>query len=171
MIMRKSVVTLAAILGGFIAMPAHAQFAYGGDADIFINAEKATYKGNLTILEGSVDIQQGDTRLLSDVMDIYRDGIEKTSTNGTSMGAVTRIVAKGNFKYVTPDSTVTGNKGIYERRTGIIVVTGNVKIIQVTGNTATTDRLTYNVKTGTIKFEGNCLGRDCANRPTVRIGN
>lgn len=171
MMSKKLFLMTACLIGSLTPLPAQAQFAYGGDSDIFIDAEKATYKGNLTILEGSVDIRQGETRLLSDIMDIYRDETPQTSAEGVPMGAVTRIVAKGNFKYITPDSLVTGDKGVYERKTGIIVVTGNVVVTQPSGNTATTDRLTYNVKTETILFEGNCLGKTCESRPTLRIGN
>jgi len=66
---------------------------------------------------------------------------------------------------------VTGDRGVYERDKGIITVTGNVKVRQPGGNTASTDKLVYNVKTETIRFSGQCQGNDCSGRPTIRLGN
>ncbi len=153
----------------FMAGPAAAQFSFGGDSDILIDAEKATYQGRTTRLEGNVDVRQGEAQIFSDIMFIYRAERPKDGSTTTPFGAVTRIEAEGNFRYITPESTVTGDKGVYERQTGVITVTGKVKVVQKSGSTATTDKLTYNVKTETIRFQGDCLGKQCTGRPSVRI--
>lgn len=163
----SSMLLLALCLG--TTAPAKAQFNFGGNSDIYIVAEKATYKGRLTILEGDVKVRQGESQIHSDIMHIYREEAPKDSGASAPLGAVQRIEAMGNFKYSTPENTVIGTKGVYKRSTGLIVVTGNVKVRQESGNTATTDRLTYNVKTETIRFEGDCLGKECQDRPTIRI--
>ena len=152
------------------AAPAQAQFSFGGDEDILIDAVKATYKGQETILEGSVDVRQGTAQIFSDIMHIYREKAAPTNEQSAALGVVTRIEAEGNFKYITPDSTVTGQRGVYERITGIITITGNVKVVQASGNVANTDKLIYDVKTETIRFTGNCLGKRCKNRSSIRIG-
>ena len=64
---------------------------------------------------------------------------------------------------------MTGDRGVYERDKGIITVTGNVKVRQPGGNTATTDKLVYNVNTETIRFSGKCQGSDCSGRPSIRL--
>ncbi len=152
------------------AIPAQSQI-FGGEDPINVVAEKATYEGGLTVLEGKVDIKQGVARIQSDTMKIYRGEAPSGETSSLKLGAVNRIDARGNFRYTTPDNTVTGDRGVYERAKGIITVTGNVTVRQPGGNTATTDQLVYNVKTETIEFSGKCQGKECENRPTIRIGN
>ena len=61
----------------------------------------------------------------------------------------------GNFHYTTPQNDVKGTSGVYERDKGTITVLGNVKVKQPGGNTASTDRLVYNIETETIRFSGN----------------
>ena len=158
---------------GFASLSAAAQdpLSLGGDADILIVAEKATYKGRETLLQGQVDVRQGKAQILSDRMKIFRDPADDSSTPGVELGAVSRIEAEGNFVYITPENRVTGDRGVYVKQTGVITVTGNVKVRQPGGNSATTDKLIYNVNTDTIRFAGNCIGADCKDRPTIRIGN
>jgi len=148
---------------------AQAQIFGGDDKPIKVIAEKATYKGGTTYLSGLVDVRQGNARIQSDTMKILRAKAPSESTASVKLGAVIRIDAEGNFRYTTPDNIVTGNKGVYLREKGIITVTGNVKVRQPSGNSASTDQLIYNVNTGTIRFEGNCMGDDCEGRPTVKF--
>jgi len=165
---------MRSILLGFtmmlVSVPAQAQI-FGGDEPIKVLAEKATYEGGLTVLVGNVDVTQGVARIRSDNMNIYRSEADGETSGSLKLGAVTRIDARGNFRYTTPDNNVTGDRGVYERDKGIITVTGNVKVRQPGGNTASTDKLVYNVDTETIRFSGKCQGSDCSGRPTIRIGN
>lgn len=163
-------VILSALILTTISLPAQAQ-VFGGDEPIKVLAEKATYEGGLTVLVGNVDVTQGVARIRSDEMNIYRSEADGETSGSLKLGAVNRIDARGNFHYTTPDNDVTGDRGVYERDKGIITVTGNVKVKQPGGNTATTDKLVYNVKTETIRFSGKCQGSDCSGRPTIRIGN
>lgn len=155
-----------------IIAPSYAQAqVFGGDEPIKVLAEKATYEGGLTVLVGNVDVTQGVARIQSDTMNIYRAEADGETSGSLKLGAVTRIDARGNFRYTTPDNNVTGDRGVYERDKAIITVTGNVKVKQPGGNTASTDKLIYNVNTETIRFSGRCQGSDCSGRPTIRIGN
>jgi len=162
-------IVLSSILFAAIVTPAQAQI-FGGDDPIKVLAEKATYEGGLTVLVGNVDVTQGVARIRSDKMNIYRAEADDGATGSLQLGAVNRIDARGNFRYTTPDNNVTGDRGVYERDKGIITVTGNVKVRQPNGNTASTDKLTYNVKTETIRFSGKCQGSDCSGRPTLIFG-
>jgi lipopolysaccharide export system protein LptA len=163
-------ILLSVLLMSGASVSAQAQ-VFGGDDPIKVLAETATYEGNLTVLVGNVDVTQGVARIQSDRMNIYRSESNEEASGSLKLGAVNRIDARGNFRYTTPDNNVTGDRGVYERDKGIITVTGNVKVKQPGGNTATTDRLVYNVKTETIRFSGKCQGSDCSGRPTIRIGN
>ena len=145
-------------------------FGFGGDKPIFVKANKATYKGGLTILTGDVDVRQGDSKILSDVMYLYRAEAPAGSTDSIQLGAVTKIDARGKFIYISPGNDVRGDRGVYQRDTELITVTGNVKAKQPQGNIANTERLTYNVRSKTIRFDGNCVGQGCKNRSTIRFG-
>jgi len=162
-------IILSALILAAVSVPVQAQ-VFGGDDPIKVLAEQATYEGGLTVLVGNVDVTQGVARIRSDKMNIYRSEADGDANGSLKLGAVNRIDARGNFRYTTPNNNVTGDRGIYERDKGIITVTGNVKVKQPGGNTASTDKLVYNVKTETIRFSGKCQGSDCSGRPTIRIG-
>ena len=163
-------IILSTLVFVVLSTPAQAQ-VFGGDEPIKVLAEQATYEGGLTVLVGNVDVTQGVARIQSDTMNIYRSEADDGTSGSLKLGAVNRIDARGNFRYTTPDNNVTGDRGVYERDKGIITVTGNVKVKQPGGNTASTDKLIYNVRTETIRFSGKCQGSDCSGRPTIRIGN
>ncbi len=158
-----------------MALPtiALAQLGFGGNEIILVDAKKATYKGSLTILSGNVDVKQGDVRINSDTMDLFRD--ERKSANADSitsslqLGNISKIIAKGNFKYTSPENIVTGDEGVYERISGILTVTGNVTVIQPGGNKASTEKLVYNLKNDTIRFGDNCMGANCNGRSKIQI--
>lgn len=147
---------LAAALACGISAPAMAQFAFGGDAPIAVDADRAEYKGQLTILTGQVQVVQEDVRILSDRMDLYRADL-----GGGRLGDVTRIDATGNFYYITPQEEVRGEKGVYEQDKDRITVTGNVVLKDSEGNLASADRLVYDLTTKEAFLDGNCKGRQC----------
>ena len=149
---------------------AAAQFAFGGDSPVAVNAETATYKGGLTILEGNVDVLQSGTRIKSDKMDIFREEAAINDDSSLKLGAITKIVAVGNFRYTSPENSVTGNRGVYERSKGIITVTGNVTFKNSDGSTVKGDKLVYDVNKKTAKFGDNCKGDNCnSGRVNIRI--
>ena len=133
-----------------VGMPrvAQAQLSFGdSDQPILVEAEKATYRGNLTLLTGDVRVRQGDARIKSDDMEVYRQKNANDSTGNLSLGAVTRIVAIGNFSYRTPTDVVTGDKGVYNRKSGIITVTGNVTVGKPGSSKLSGERLVYDLET------------------------
>ena len=175
--MRLSFALCAAIL----ASPAIAQdparsiqFGFGGDNPIAIQAEKATYKGGLTVLEQDVVVKQGDTTVYADKMDIYRDAADANSISGSlKLGALRRIEAVGNFKFMNPENTVTGDAGTYFADREVFVVTGNVVLTQPNGSSVRGDRLVYNIQNGTARFgtacETNSPGANNCGRVRIRI--
>lgn len=152
---------------------AQAQIDFGdSDEPIHVAAEKATYKGNVTILHENVDVRQGEVRIKANQMEIYRAEREAATdsvSGALSLGAVTRIVAKGDFKYITPKTTVTGQQGTYFRERGVIVVTDNVRVRQPNGSFVTGDKMVYDLETGRIKFGDECKTDNCTGRVSIRI--
>ncbi len=170
--MTKTFLYLTAFLVS-LAGTSQAQIDFGDSGEpISVAAEKATYKGNLTVLHKNVDVKQGDARIQSDEMEIFRQkrGTKDGAADGTlSLGAVTKIIAKGNFRYVTPENTVTGDQGTYFRDRGVIVVTGNVKVRQPNGTTLSGEKMVYDLKNKRVKFGEECAGDECGGRVNVRL--
>ena len=165
-------ITIALFVAGLtLAGPAHAQLEFGDEKEpIHVAAEKATYKGNITMLHNKVNVRQGDTKIQSDEMEVHRAEVEPTDDqNSFRLGVVTKIVAKGNFKYTTPETIVTGQQGIYYRDRGVIVVTDNVRVKQPNGSFVTGDKMVYDLKNGRIKFGEECKNEPCDGRVSIRI--
>jgi len=155
-----------------LSLPASAQVAFGGSEPIDVKAERATYKGAKTVLSGDVRIEQAGSVILADRMDLFRAQREQGEGDFVQLGNINRIVAVGNFKYITPQNNVVGDKGVYERDKNIITVTGNVKFTQDNGNTVSGNKMIYDLTTRRARVDGNCSGRDCKRdeRVVIRIG-
>ncbi len=146
-------------------------FAFGGDGPIDIVAREASYFKGRTDLAGDVVVKQNGATVYSDDMIILRDSSENAQAGTLSLGAVNRITGTGNFRYVSSDNDVRGDKGVYERDLNRVTVTGNVTVVQPGGNTVSTDRLVYDTRTETLRFSGQCRGRNCdsGGRSTITI--
>jgi len=154
------------------SLPASAQISSGGDDPIDVKAQRATYKGARTVLSGDVRVEQAGAVILSDRMDLFRAQGGRAEGSFVQLGNINRIVAVGNFKYITSQNNVTGDKGVYERDKNIITVTGNVKFTQDNGNTVTGNKMIYDLTTSRARVDGNCSGRDCDRdeRVVIKIG-
>ena len=154
-----------AIMGPMMLAPlAHAQFASGSSAPITISADNANYQGAITVLTGGVDVRQGNVRVLADKMTVY-----SAAAGALDQSDISRIVAQGNFYYLTPEQDVRGNKGVYTRTNDTFVVTGNVIMKQADGNVITGEKLIYNLTTKNAVVAGNCKGRKCGSKGRVNI--
>jgi len=165
---------------GFLALgilslssPSLAQVSFGNDSPIDVKAERATYRGAKTILSGDVRVKQKDATILADQMDLFR-AENKITPVGTEdsfikLGNINRIVAIGNFKYITPENRVTGDKGVYERDKEIITVTGNARFVQNNGSSVTGNKMVYDLNTNKARVDGNCEGRDCKKKDRIEI--
>lgn len=176
--MKKIIYSLIAVSGLAVSTlcfcgSAFAQVSFGNDDPIDVKADRATYRGGNTILTGNVRVKQKDATILADRMDLFRAETRITAP-GTEisfikLGNINRIVATGNFKYITAENRVTGDKGVYERDKEIITVTGNARFVQNGGNTVTGNKMIYDLNTNRAKIAGNCTGRDCKKKDRVEI--
>ncbi len=168
----KHALAILAIIAA--AGTAQAQTAFGdSDAPIFVKAEKATYKGNVTLLHNNVDVRQGDTHIMSDRMEIFREQKEPEAgapEGSVSMGAVTKIVAIGNFRYKTPETVVTGQQGTYYRDRRVIVVTGDVRVNQAGSANFTGEKLIYDIDKKRVRLDNNCREGDNCDGERITFG-
>jgi len=145
-------------------------FAFGGNGPINVKADKGIYQGDKTDLIGDVRVVQEGAVITSDDMDIFRiqEG-SGTETGSVRLGAVSKIIATGNFRYKSDDNDIRGTKGVYQRDKNLMTVTGDVVLLQPGGNKVEAQQLTYNTKTETIRFSGQCLGRGCEGSGKTKI--
>jgi len=159
----KTVLFCCAIMGA-VPFTAAAQFDTSSRSPIKITADDLDYQGSKTILTGGVDVKQGDVRILSDKMELF------DAANGAiGEGNFSRIVANGNFYYLTKDQEVRGDKGVYTKTDETFVVTGDVILKQEGGNVVTGDRLFYDLQTKNARVVGTCKGRRCGSEGRVNI--
>ncbi|MEP3655600.1 MAG: LPS export ABC transporter periplasmic protein LptC [Litorimonas sp.] len=145
-------------------------FGFGGGGPIDVKAETGIYQGDKTDLRDNVRVVQDGAVITSDQMDIFRIRESGQSDTGSvKLGAIRLIVATGNFRYKTDENDIRGTKGVYERDKNIMTVTGDVVVIQPGGNTVRSEKMTYNTKTGKIRFLGDCKGRDCNGNGRTQI--
>ena len=151
--------------------------AFGGENPVAVKAESATYNGGLTVLEGDVVVSQDSTTVHADRMDIYRDELESPSAVGSlRLGALRRIEGRGNFRFESPDNTITGNEGIYYADRKLFVVTGDVLLVRPDGSSVEGNRLVYNLETRAAKFgtpceTGTADAGSCGGRVRITINN
>ena len=153
------------------AGPAAAQFAGSSGGNIELYADDAVSAGGVTTLTGQVDARQGDVRILADRMVIYsrnRGGAPGGPSVGNVAGDIDRIVATGNFYYITPEQEVRGDQGIYTAAEDQFVVTGNVVLVQ-DESVVRGQRLIYDLATERARVVSECKGRACGRDRRVAI--
>lgn len=159
----KSILVISA-LSCMLPITAQAQFSKNNDAPIQADADDVTNSAGVTILSGQVDVRQGETRILSDVMRIHGGA----TGVGSATNDISKIEATGNFYYLTPDQEVRGNNGVYTKESDSFTVTGDVILLQGE-NVVTGDTLIYNLTTEEARVVGTCKGRRCGTKGRVKI--
>lgn len=158
----KTGLTLIAL--SCLPFTAHAQFDIRSNAPTKITADLADYQADRTILTGAVDVRQGDVRIIADKMTVFTSGAA-----GLNAGSFDKIIAEGNFYYLTSDQEVRGESGVYTKENETFVVSGDVILKQADGNVVTGDKLYYNLQTESARVVGTCKGRKCGATGRVNI--
>ena len=153
------------------AVPAAAQLSLGGSGDTQVAADDAVSANGVTTLSGQVDVRQGDVRILANKMVIFSAN-RGTAGSGPSVaggiGDVERIVATGEFYYITPEQEVRGDRGVYTAASDQFDVTGNVVLVQ-DDSVVRGDRLIYDLSTERARVLSECKGRRCGRARRVNI--
>lgn len=151
---------------------AHAQFAGAAGGNIELYADDAVSSKGVTTLTGQVDARQDDVRILADRMVIYSkpsgNGADGAPALGTAAGDIERIVATGNFFYITPTQEVRGDKGVYMATEDTFEVTGNVILTQEDSVVRGT-QLIYELGSQKARVISECKGRQCGQQGRVAI--
>ena len=152
------------------AMPvaALAQFAGTGGGDIELYADDAVSVNGVTTLTGQVDARQGNVRILANTMVIYAGNRGTASSVGTVADDIDRIIATGEFYYITPNQEVRGDKGVYTASNDTFEVTGNVVLVQDESVVRGT-RLIYELSNQRARIVSDCEGRKCGRQNRVAI--
>lgn len=152
------------------AASSHAQFAGAAGGNIELYADDAVSSKGVTTLTGQVDARQDDVRILADRMVIYSkpSSAGGTPAVGTAAGDIERIVATGNFFYLTPTQEVRGDQGVYTASADTFEVTGNVILTQEDSVVRGT-RLIYELGSQKARVISECQGRACGRQGRVAI--
>lgn len=111
-------------------------------------------KEKLYIARGNAKAIQGDTTVHADTLTAH---YEETKGKGSE---ITRIIALGNVKIVSPEQTVYGDRGVYDAQKGMLVLTGKKLRLETKEDIVTArDSLEYYDKKGLAVARGNAVLR------------
>ena len=158
----------AVLAGAALAQPASAP-----NAPMDISADNGSFDNAAceSTWSGAAEVLQGTTRIRAHTIHAFfkkkagaaADAKEQAKGLGgatagmpggeqSNCGATERIEAEGEVFYVTPDQVARGDRAVYTAAVGVIVLTGNVIVVQGK-NVIHGDRLTINVATREAQME------------------
>jgi len=122
---------------------------------IHVTADSLISESNSRIAEfkGNVKVTQGDFIIKSDSLKIFykESGGEKKA--GTTE-SIEKILATGNVKIESEESTAFSQQAEYDTNTMIMVLTGEDSRVFDRKNSVTGSKITFNRKDGLVKAEG-----------------
>lgn len=140
-------------------------FSQNRDKPIQINAASLEMrdKDKAATFSGNVKVVQGDTTMLCKTLVVFYDNNEqpanakkpamKSATPGPSgSSSIRKLEAKGGVVVTQKDSTVTGERGIFDMRANTVTMHGNV-LLTKDKNVLRGDRLVVDLTTGVSRVE------------------
>jgi lipopolysaccharide export system protein LptA len=140
-------------------------FSQNRDKPIQINAASLEMrdKDKAATFSGNVKVVQGDTTMLCKTLVVFYDNNDqpadakkpamKSATPGPSgSSAIRKLEAKGGVVVTQKDSTVTGDRGIFDMRANTVTMHGNV-LLTKDKNVLRGDRLVVDLTTGVSRVE------------------
>ncbi|MEE8283950.1 MAG: LptA/OstA family protein [Alphaproteobacteria bacterium] len=111
-------------------------------------------KNKRYVARGNAKAIQGDTTVHADTLTAY---YEEKNGKGSQ---ITRIEAVGKVKIVSPSQTAYGDKGVYDSRQNVLVLTGRrLKLVTKDNIITARDRLEYHDRKSLAVARGNALLR------------
>lgn len=161
-------VALSAGQGGALAQSDRATgLQLSGDQPVQIEGDQLDVleEQGTAIFTGNVRVVQGPTILRTGKLVIrYATGGESASiTSGESQ--IERLEASGGVNVRSERQVATGDTGVFDMRSEVLVLSGRSVTLSEDGNVATGCKLTIAMKTGRAKLEG-CGG---GSRPTILL--
>jgi len=145
-------------------------FSQNRDEPVQIEAEELEVrdKSGVATFSGNVKVVQGDTTMRSHSLVVHYEtpgdgqdkgkGAVKAATPGPGGSQqITRLEAKGEVIVVQKDQTATGDLGLFDMRTNVVTLTGNVVVSQGK-NVLRGDRLVVDLTSGVSRVESTKRG-------------
>ena len=119
-------------------------------------------KDKAATFSGNVKVVQGDTTMLCKTLVVFYDNDQsgkksamKAATPGPAgSSSIKRLEAQGGVTVTQKDSTVTGDRGVFDMRTNTVTMHGNV-LLTKDKNVLRGDRLVVDLTTGVSRVESN----------------
>lgn len=139
-------------------------FSQNRDKPIQINAASLEMrdKDKAATFSGDVKVVQGDTTMLCKTLVVFYDNDQsadakkpamKSATPGPSgSSSIRKLEAKGGVTVTQKDSTVTGDRGVFDMRANTVTMFGNV-LLTKEKNVLRGDRLVVDLTTGVSRVE------------------
>jgi len=139
-------------------------FSQNRDKPIQIDAASLEMrdKDKAATFSGNVKVVQGDTTMLCKTLVVFYDNDQsskkpamKSATPGPAgSSSIKRLEAQGGVTVTQKDSTVTGDRGVFDMRTNTVTMHGNV-LLTKDKNVLRGDRLVVDLTTGVSRVESN----------------
>jgi lipopolysaccharide export system protein LptA len=139
-------------------------FSQNRDKPIQIDAASLEMrdKDKAATFSGNVKVVQGDTTMLCKTLVVFYDNDQsgkksamKAATPGPAgSSSIKRLEAQGGVTVTQKDSTVTGDRGVFDMRTNTVTMHGNV-LLTKDKNVLRGDRLVVDLTTGVSRVESN----------------
>lgn len=113
-------------------------------------------KENKAIFSGNVSVVQGPTLLKSGMLTVFY--VQGTGSATTGSAAIDRLEVNDKVYVKSEDQVATGDKGTFDMKTEILVLSGKQVVLSQGTNVLTGCKLTVDMKTGEANVEG-CGGR------------
>lgn len=113
--------------------------------DVFDRENRAVYAGNVVAV-------QGDTTIRCSILTIFFERQEGEATASDEGDSINRIECDGPVTILSSDQVATGDRAVYDRQGGQMVMTGNVALSQGP-NVTRGERLIYDIDKGVANVE------------------
>jgi len=122
------------------------------DADIFANGKIMYYEDKNYAIVNNATIFHSGRSLSSDIMKLEFDKLDAVN-NKSSIGlGLSKVTATGNLTIKDKAEILTGNVAIYDNKTGMVSIDGNVELSRGGGSKLQGGKIEYNMKTGITRL-------------------
>jgi lipopolysaccharide export system protein LptA len=136
-------------------------FSQSSDKPVQIKAQtfEVRDKENIAVFTGNVHVVQGDTTIrcrsliVSYLSSSSPAGTPRPAQPGPAANSqISKLEAIGNVVVIQKDQTATGDNGVYDMRTKIVTLTGNV-VVKQGANVMRGDKMVVDLNSGVSRVE------------------
>ncbi|MFZ2100576.1 MAG: LptA/OstA family protein [Oricola sp.] len=121
---------------------------------------------SMAVFSGNVRIVQGETIMRTGKLTIHYLGSATNASITSGASQIDRLEATGGVNIQSGTQVATGDTGIFNMKSEVLVLSGKRVTLSEDGNVATGCKLTVAMQTGRAKLEG-C--GDTGSRPTILL--